>query len=101
MKRFYSNMLTEEGDARSEPHGAAGRAKYRLAAEACVPYLLFANGTLCGYARCHADCGFGVYVHDLLVREKHRGHQVGRMLLEQLCRDFPDQTVYVLSDADP
>ncbi len=95
------SMLTEEGDQWSDYYGEAGRAKYRLAAEACTTYLLFANGELCGYARCHADCGFGVYVHDLLVRKKHRGHQYGRMLLEQACRDFPDQTVYVLSDADP
>jgi GNAT superfamily N-acetyltransferase len=94
-------ILTEEGDARSEPHSTAGHTKCQRAAEVCVPYLLFANGTLWGYARCHADCGFGVYVHDLLVRKKHRGHQVGRMLLEQFCRDFPDQTVYMLSNADP
>jgi ribosomal protein S18 acetylase RimI-like enzyme len=94
-------MIAQEGDACSDYHGAAGCARYRLAAEACVTYLLFADGELCGYARCHADYGFGVYVHDLVVRKKHRGYQYGRMLMEQACRDFPEQTVYVLKDTDP
>jgi GNAT superfamily N-acetyltransferase len=94
-------MLTEEGGEWSDYYSAEGRVKYLCAVKACATYLLFDQDELCGYARCHADYGFGVYVHDLLVRKKHRGHGYGRLLLEQACRDFPGQTAYVLSDADP
>jgi ribosomal protein S18 acetylase RimI-like enzyme len=55
---------------------------------------------VCGYARCHEDDGFGVYVYDLLVRKSFRGNQLGKMLMEQVCIDFPDQPVYVMSDVD-
>ena len=94
-------MLEEEGDAWSDYHGAENRAKFLRALNACTAYLLFEQDTLCGYARCHADYGFGVYVHDLLVRKSRRGHGYGRLLMEQACRDFPGQMVYVLSDVDP
>ncbi len=42
----------------------------------------------------------GVYIYDLLVRKAHTGNQIGKLLMEQACRDFPDQSVYVMSDVD-
>jgi len=77
------------------------REKYRKALKTCITYLVFEGETLCGYARCRDDGGFGVYVYDLLVDKAYRGKQYGRMLMEQACRDFPDGAVYVTGDVYP
>lgn len=66
-----------------------------------LTYLLFEAEKLCGYARCREDDGFGVYVYDLLVDASCRGKNYGRYLMEQACKDFPEQKVYVMSDVDP
>ena len=93
-------LLREEGEEWSDYYGADGCNKYLRALESSVTYLATENGVLCGYARCREDDGFGVYVYDLLVRQADRGRKIGKMLMEQACRDFPDQTVYVMSDVD-
>lgn len=94
------DMLKEEGDDWSDYYGEKGYAKYLKALESSVTYLIYNECELCGYARCHKDDGFGIYVYDLLVKKTHRGKQYGKMLMEQACKDFPDQTVYVMSDVD-
>ena len=95
------DMLKEEGDGWSDYHGEAGYSKYVNALESSITYVVYDNYILCGYARCRGDEGFGVYVYDLLVRKSCRGKQFGRMLMEQVCKDFSDQPVYVMSDVDP
>lgn len=95
------DLLREEGDDWSDYHGEKGRARYKKALETGVTYVACEDGILCGYARCREDDGFGVYVYDLLVRKSCRGKQLGRILMEQVCTDFPGQTIYVMSDADP
>ncbi|MCL2353871.1 MAG: GNAT family N-acetyltransferase [Defluviitaleaceae bacterium] len=77
------------------------RARYVEALSKDTPYLLFEGDALCGYIRAHDDFGFGVYVLDLLVDKAYRGKEYGRMLIEQVCRDFPNDTVYVMSDVNP
>ncbi|WP_313343155.1 GNAT family N-acetyltransferase [Sedimentibacter sp.] len=94
------DMLKEEGDEWSDYHGAKGHAKYLRALESSVTYLAYDRSILCGYARCREDDGFGIYVYDLLVRKTYRGKQIGKMLMEQACKDFSDQSVYVMSDVD-
>ncbi len=94
------DMLREEGDEWSDYHGEKGHAKYLGALESSATYLAYDGSMLCGYARCREDYGFGVYVYDLLVRKTYRGRQIGKMLMEQACKDFPDQPVYVMSDVD-
>jgi ribosomal protein S18 acetylase RimI-like enzyme len=76
------------------------RAKYQKALDNCVTYLVFEGETLCGYARCRGDDGFGVYVFDLLVDKQYRGKEYGRLLMEQVCRDFPNEVVYVMGGTD-
>jgi ribosomal protein S18 acetylase RimI-like enzyme len=93
-------LLREEGDDWSDYHGRKGYNKYVKALESSITYLAFDDDVLCGYARCREDDGFGFYVYDLLVQKAHRGRQIGKMLMEQACLDFPDQTVYVMSDVD-
>jgi ribosomal protein S18 acetylase RimI-like enzyme len=94
-------MLREEGDDWSDYYGEKGYARYKKALESSIVYVASEDGILCGYARCREDDGFGVYVYDLLVRKACRGRQLGRMLMEQACADFPEQTIYVMSDVDP
>lgn len=74
---------------------------YFRALQTSLTYLLFEEEQLCGYVRCREDDGFGVYVYDLLVDADFRGKSYGRYLMEQVCKDFPEQTVYVMSDVDP
>jgi len=46
------------------------------------------------------DNGFGVYIYDLLVRKLYRGGQIGKALIEQFQHDFPEQSIYIMSDVD-
>lgn len=94
------DMLIEEGEDWSTYHGPAGRDKYIKALESSIAYVALEGTLMCGYARCREDGGFGVYVYDLLVRKSYRGKQIGKILMEQVCRDFVDQPVYVMSDVD-
>lgn len=93
-------MLAEEGDAWGDYHRGENRARYRKALQSSIVYVAIESGTLCGFARCREDDGYGVYIYDLLVRRLCRGRQIGRRLMERVCRDFPDQPVYVMSDVD-
>jgi len=36
-----------------------------------------------------------------LVDKQYRGKEYGRLLMEQVCRDFPDDIVYVTGDVYP
>ena len=60
----------------------------------------YEGNRLCAYVRSLDDCGFYIYVCDLLVRKSDRGKQIGRKLMERVVDDYPNQTVYVMSDVD-
>ncbi|HOW23194.1 MAG TPA: GNAT family N-acetyltransferase [Sedimentibacter sp.] len=91
----------EEGEDWKDYHGEKGRSMYIKALKSSITYVVYDDAVLCGYVRCREDDGFGVYIYDLLVRKSYRGRQLGKMLMDQVCRDFADQTVYVMSDEDP
>lgn len=74
--------------------------KYRKSLDSSVTYVVFQGGVLCGYSRSLDDCGFYIYVCDLLVRPDFRGKDIGRKLMECLYQDYPNQVVYVMSDVD-
>ncbi|MDD2235141.1 MAG: GNAT family N-acetyltransferase [Desulfitobacteriaceae bacterium] len=107
--RKYSNkdesllfdLLIAEGADWSDYHGTAGRDQYIKALESSITYIAYEETLVCGYARCREDDGFGVYIYDLLVRKAHRGKQIGKILIDRVCQDFPNQPVYVMSDVDP
>lgn len=94
-------LLQREGEEWKGYWQGTGREKYKKALDNSIPYLLFEDKELCGYARCRDDDGYGVYVYDLLVDKSHRGKEYGRLLMEQVCRDFPGDQVYVLGDNYP
>lgn len=93
-------LMGKEADW-SEYLSEENKENYLRALQTSLTYLLFEEEQLCGYARCREDDGFGVYVYDLLVEADYRGKSYGRYLMEQVCKDFPNQTVYVMSDVDP
>lgn len=94
------DLLIDEGEDWSDYHDKEGRTKYLKALEKSVTYMAYDEEVLCGYVRCKEDDGFGVYVYDLLVKKTNRGNNLGKMLMERVYYDFPDQTVYVMSDVD-
>jgi len=94
-------LIEREGDEWKDYWQGQGRIKYLKAVANSITYILYESEELCGYARCRDDDGYGVYVYDLLVDKSYRGKEYGRLLMEQVCRDFPDDTVYVMSDVDP
>jgi len=94
-------MIEREGEEWTYYWRGDCRAKYQKALANSIVYLLLKNKTLCAYARCRDDDGYGVYVYDLLVDQNHRGREYGRLLMERVREDFPDNPVYVMSDIDP
>jgi len=94
-------LIKREGEEWQEYWLGDKKAKYSKALTSSIVYLVYENETLCGYARCRDDDGYGVYVYDLLVDKAYRGKNYGQLLMEQACHDFPDVAVYVLGDVYP
>ena len=78
----------------------ADSAEYTKALLNSLTYVAYEDEILCGYVRCRNDNGFGIYVYDLLVKKAYRGRSFGKMLLDKVCTDHPQDTVYVMSDVD-
>ena len=95
------SLIEAEGEEWRDYWQGEGRRKYAKALTNSICYLIFEDDVLCGFVRCRDDDGFGVYVYDLLVDRNFRGKGYGSMLIAQACKDFPDSTVYAMSDVDP
>ena len=74
--------------------------KYQAVLEKSITYVAYADGKLCGYSRSIDDFGLYIWVIDLLVDERYRGHSIGRKLMECVLADYPNQDVFVMSDVD-
>ena len=93
-------LMKDEGAEWESYWEEENRPKYKAALENSIVYVAYEGDILCGYCRCRDDNGYGVYVYDLLVDKHHRGKQIGRQLMAQVCADFSNNTVYVMSDVD-
>lgn len=93
-------FLHDEGDEWICYWGKEHADMYRNALAQSITYVAYEGNQLCAYVRSLNDCGFYVYVCDLLVRKADRGNQIGRKLMENIVDDYPNQTVYVMSDVD-
>jgi ribosomal protein S18 acetylase RimI-like enzyme len=93
-------MIRDEGQEWSCYWADGFSDKYMSALENSITYVAYEGNEICGYSRSLDDCGFYIYICDLLVKPTFRGRGLGRKLMECLCRDFPDQVVYVMSDVD-
>lgn len=94
-------LIQREGEEWEAYWKGDGRKKYENALSNCLTYLILEDDELCGYVRVRDDDGFGTYVMDLLVDKKHRGKEYGRLLMERVCHEYPDNEVYVLGDVYP
>jgi GNAT superfamily N-acetyltransferase len=74
--------------------------KYKVALESSITYVAYQEDVLCGYSRSLNDFGEYIYVCDLLVMPAYRGKAIGIKLMECIYKDYPNQTVYVMSDVD-
>ncbi|REE00137.1 GNAT family N-acetyltransferase [Marinoscillum furvescens] len=73
---------------------------YQQALAGSSTYVAYCQGACGGYVRAILDHGIYVWVIDLLVAPRFRGHGIGRQLLEHVHLSFPETDVYVLSDVD-
>jgi len=74
--------------------------KYEAPLKNSITYVAFADEMLCGYVRSIDDYGMYIWVVDLLVHQKYRGHSIGQRLMEYTSANFPGQDTYVVSDVD-
>ena len=65
-----------------------------------VSYVCYSGNEFCGYVRAIQDIGFALYVSELFVVPEWRNKKIGQLLVEQFKSDFPNLTIYVLSDED-
>lgn len=93
-------LLRTEGDEWICYWGKDSAEKFKKALLNSIVYVAYEDGTLCGYLRSIDDNDFYIYICDLLVDKRYRGRKIGQKLMEQVCLDYPDRTVYVMSDVD-
>ena len=73
---------------------------YKTSLKKGVSYVCYSNNEFCGYVRAIQDTGFALYISELFVVPKWRCKKVSQLLIEQFKNDFPDLTLYALSDED-
>ena len=74
--------------------------KYKNALNTSITYIAEKNNEICGFSRSINDNACEIIVCDLLVTPKFRGQNIGKQLMECIYNDYPDITVYVMSDVD-
>lgn len=93
-------VVESEGEEWSHYSSDLNRENYRKSLTESITYVAYSSSVLCGFSRSIDDFGFDLYVYDLLVHKSYRGKGIGRQLIECLSTDFPDQSIFVLSDVD-
>lgn len=93
-------MLRDEGTEWECYFAQAAGEKYKQVLKQSVTFVVYAGDVLCGYVRGRNDDGFGIYVYDLLVKKAYRGLNIGKKLVDRICEEYPEDTIYVMSDAD-
>ena len=61
-------------------------------------FLFFEDSTLIGYICCCVNKEHGVYIHDLLIAKAHHGNDYGRLMVERVGYELPDDDAYVIED---
>ena len=74
--------------------------KYERVLAQSITYVAYVDDEPCGYSRSIDDNGLYIWVIDLLVDKRFRGHSIGRKLMECILTDYTNQDVFVMSDVD-
>ena len=93
-------LIESEGEEWNCYSTGANRKKYEKSLSQSITYIACSADVLCGYSRSIDDFGFDIYICDLLVHESYRGKSIGKHLIERVTADFPNRTIYVMSDVD-
>ncbi|MGC6769898.1 GNAT family N-acetyltransferase [Enterococcus sp. LJL51] len=93
-------LMINEGPEWNDYTSETRQAAYQTAVKESKTYLATVDGKTVGFCRCRIDGIFGVYICDLLVDKQFRGQGIAQRLMEQPCLEYPEQTVYVMSDVD-
>ncbi|RJX26010.1 MAG: N-acetyltransferase [Acholeplasma sp.] len=94
------DLLLSEGDMWAIYSAPDQRDLYFLNCEKSLTYLLYEEDEVIGYIRAIEDYSYYIYILDLLVRKDKRGHGYGKLLIEHIQHEFPNLTVFVMSDED-
>lgn len=100
MENDLFNLIKSEGEDWSDYTSELGRYNYIRAIETSIVYVIYESNEIIAYIRCKEDNGFGIYVYDLLVRQDKRGNKLGQLLIEKVKNDYPEQSIYIMSDVD-
>ena len=73
---------------------------YKKSLKCSITYVSYNKNEFCGFVRAFIDEGFAVYISELYIIPKWRNQKIGLSLLERVKIDFPNLTVYALSDED-
>jgi predicted GNAT family N-acyltransferase len=93
-------LIKSEGEDWSDYTSELGRSSYIRAIETSIVYVIYESNEIIAFIRCKEDNGFGIYVYDLLVRQDKRGNKLGQLLIEKVKNDYPEQSIYIMSDVD-
>lgn len=93
-------LIKSEGEDWSDYTSELGRNNYIRAIETSIVYVIYESNEIIAFIRCKEDNGFGIYVYDLLVRQDKRGNKLGQLLIEKVKNDYPEQSIYIMSDVD-
>jgi GNAT superfamily N-acetyltransferase len=93
-------LITQEGEEWACYYDDDHQETYKKNLEKSIVYLAIDHDHVIGYARALEDFGFYIYVCDLLVSKSYRGQGLGKKLMESIALDYPNLTVYVMSDED-
>ena len=73
---------------------------YKNSLKNSITYVCRHGAEFAGYIRAIHDEGIAVYISELYVVPEWRNQKIGRTLLKQVKKDFPELVVYTLSDED-
>jgi ribosomal protein S18 acetylase RimI-like enzyme len=93
-------LITQEGEEWACYYDDEHQEAYKKNLEKSITYLAIDQDKVVGYARAIEDYGFYIYVCDLLVSKSYRGNHIGKQLMESFYEDYPNLTVFVMSDVD-
>lgn len=93
-------LIKSEGEDWSDYTRELGRNNYICTIETSIVYVIYESNEIIAFIRCKEDNGFGIYVYDLLVRQDKRGNKLGQLLIEKVKNDYPEQSIYIMSDVD-
>lgn len=100
MENDLFNLIKSEGEDWSDYTSELGRNNYIRAIDTSIVYVIYESNEIIAFIRCKEDNGFGIYVYDLLVRQDKRGNKLGQLLIEKFKNDYPEQSIYIMSDVD-